>query len=140
MICSLMQIFLFQSNLSSCFLVSLFCLSGTDVSFQVPDKASYQWVDSGLNNSPAYNNATIQEPLNSGLAKESNQSMALVLYQPPPAQTSTASTLSSSSSSSCQKVVESSNCRAKNSSPGPAESTSTASERVEPDSTYDFYS
>ena len=123
----------------SCFPVSSFCLSGTDVSFQVPDKASYQWVDSSLNNSLAYNDVTLQEPLNSGLAKESNQSMALVLYQPqsPIAQTSTASTLSSSSSF-CQKIVDLSNCSAKNSST--AESTSIASEQLEPDSTYDFYS
>lgn len=130
-----------DDHMSSAY-VLFYVRQGTDVSFQVPDKASYQFLGSGLNNSPTYNNATTHKPLNSGYAKGSDQSMALVLYQPQPlpTQTSTASPTSSSSLLSCQRVVESSDCSAKTSSPGPAESTSTASEQVEPDSTYDFYS
>ncbi|CAE1268979.1 unnamed protein product [Acanthosepion pharaonis] len=57
-----------DDHMSSAY-VLFYVRQGTDVSFQVPDKASYQFLDSGLNNSPTYNNATTQKPLNSGYAK-----------------------------------------------------------------------
>lgn len=145
-----------DDHISSAY-VLFYVRQGTDVSFQIPDKSTYQFVDQDLNNRrTTSDNATPSELLNSPYSKPHEQSMALVLYQPPPlpAQTFTAtpsSPLPSSSSSalasslslssSCREVVESSDCREPSFNEAAAESITTAShEQVEPDSTYDFYS
>ncbi|XP_014781994.1 uncharacterized protein LOC106877571 [Octopus bimaculoides] len=113
-----------DDHLSSAY-VLFYVRQDTNISFKIPDKSSYHFIDS-----VSHSSSSLTETTQNIEKKESRtQSMALVLYQPQPMR-------ADSALYELPKEVP----KEKDTSLSPTHIEKTPTEQTEPDSTYDFYS